>query len=137
MQTLGLSPSTPKPSNRLRELLWPVINDDVSALTAARNGMYVCFFVAVVTAVVALFTNPVGLLDAALFLMVGIGIRQLSRVAALTGLLLYAGYCVFFMLAGRDNNFYWGLLLVGGYAIGLAFVPRALWSLARRALGKT
>jgi hypothetical protein len=97
MQTLGLSPSTPKPSNRLRELLWPVINDDVSALTAARNGMYVCFFVAVVTAVVALFTNPVGLLDAALFLMVGIGIRQLSRVAALTGLLLYA-----MSLAARD-----------------------------------
>jgi len=89
MQTLGLSPSTPKPSNRLRDLLWPVIKDEVSALTAARNGMYVSFLVALVTGIVALFTNRLGLLDAALFLMVGIGIRQLSRVAAVTGLALY------------------------------------------------
>ena len=89
MQTFGLSSSTPKPSNRVRDLLWPVIKDEVSALTAARNGMYVSFLVALVTGVVALLTNPLGLLDAALFLMVGIGIRQLSRVAAVTGLVLY------------------------------------------------
>ena len=57
--------------------------------------------------------------------------------AGLTGLLLFTGYGVFFMLAGRDNNFYWGLMLVPSYAIGLAFVPRALWSLIRVSLGKT
>jgi len=89
MQTLGLSASTPKPSSRLRDLLWPVINDEISALTAARNGMYVALFVALITGIAALLTNRWGLVDAGLFLMVGIGIRQLSRVAAVAGLALY------------------------------------------------
>jgi hypothetical protein len=39
METLGLSPSTPKPTSRIRELFWPVIEDDVAAVTAARNAM--------------------------------------------------------------------------------------------------
>jgi hypothetical protein len=66
-----------------------------------------------------------------------LGWAEWRSPAGVTGLLLHAGYGVFFMLAGRDNNFYWGLMLVPTYAIGLAFVPRALWSLGRTALGKT
>ncbi|MEO6153522.1 MAG: hypothetical protein ABIT09_04930 [Croceibacterium sp.] len=56
--------------------------------------------------------------------------------AGLTGFLLHAGYLVLFMAAGRDNNFYWGLLLAPSLALGLAFAPRALLSLGRAALGK-
>ncbi len=90
MQILGLADSTPKPTSRARELFWPHIIDEVSAVTAARNAMYASFVVAVAT---VLLTGGVGWLDALLFLMIGVGIRQLSRVAAVTGLLLYvAGF---------------------------------------------
>ena len=57
--------------------------------------------------------------------------------AGLFGLLLHAGYGLFFMLAGRDNNFYWALVVIPTWFIGLAFVPAALASLGRAALGKT
>jgi hypothetical protein len=66
-----------------------------------------------------------------------IGWAEWRSPAGVTGLLMHLGYGVFFMLAGRDNNFYWGLMLVPSYAIGLAFLPRALWSLGKVALGKT
>lgn len=56
---------------------------------------------------------------------------DLGRTAAL----LYAGYGLAFMIAGRDNNFYWGAVIAPGMFAGLAFVPRALASLWRAASG--
>lgn len=47
--------------------------------------------------------------------------------------LLCAGYGLFFMIAGRDNNFYWALVVTPVWFVGLAFVPMALRSLWRRA----
>jgi signal peptidase I len=92
METLGLSPSTPKPTSRLRELFWPVIEDVVAAVTAARNAMYACLFIAATTAALGLMAGQ-GLwvlIDALLFAIAGIGIRQLSRAAALVAFLMYA-----------------------------------------------
>lgn len=53
--------------------------------------MYVCLFVSVVTFAVVLFgAVPVaGLLDAAIFLGCGFGVRQLSRPASIAALVLY------------------------------------------------
>jgi hypothetical protein len=54
--------------------------------------------------------------------------------AGLFGLLLFAGYGLLFMIAGRDNNFYWALVVTPCWFIGLAFVPRTvrtLWNSAR------
>ena len=51
----------------------------------------------------------------------------------LTGLLLSGGYALAFMIAGRDNNLYWGLLITPILFMGLAFVPTALPSLWRAA----
>lgn len=51
------------------------------------------------------------------------------------GTLLFAGYAVLFMIAGRDNNFYWALTVTPAYFMGLAFAPmalRSLWRAARR-----
>ena len=45
------------------------------------------------------------------------------------------GYGVFFMIAGRDNNFYWALVVVPVWFVGLAFLPMALRSLWLRATG--
>jgi hypothetical protein len=52
------------------------------------------------------------------------------------GTLLFLGYGAAFMIAGRDNNFYWGMVVTPTLFLGLAFAPRALLSLVRAALGK-
>lgn len=48
----------------------------------------------------------------------------------LFGALLFSGYGLFFMLFGRPENFYWGMLLAPAFILGLAFLPRALADLA-------
>lgn len=52
-----------------------------------------------------------------------------------TGLLLCLGYGVAFMIAGRDNNFYWALVVMPVWFVGFAFVPQALASLWNSARG--
>jgi hypothetical protein len=47
------------------------------------------------------------------------------------GALLYLGYGLAFMLAGRPDNFYWGAQIAPAMFIGLAFVPMALASLIK------
>ncbi len=55
--------------------------------------------------------------------------------AGLFGFLLFLGYGVFFMIAGRDNNFYWALMVTPAWFVGLAFMPQALASLWNSARG--
>lgn len=52
------------------------------------------------------------------------------------GALLYFGYGLAFMLAGRGDNFYWGAVVAPAMFIGLAFAPLALKSLVRAAVGR-
>ena len=54
----------------------------------------------------------------------------------LTGFLLYLGYGVMFMIAGRADNFYWGLMVVPAYFMGLVHLPRACASLWNSAKGR-
>lgn len=52
------------------------------------------------------------------------------------GAMLYAGYGALFMIAGRDDNYYWGMMVAPALLMGLAFVPlglRSLWAAARGA----
>ena len=56
--------------------------------------------------------------------------------AGRTASLLYLGYALAFMIAGRANNFYWGAVVAPAMFIGLAFVPMAARSLGRAALGR-
>ena len=49
--------------------------------------------------------------------------------------LLFVGYGVFFMLAGRENNFYWGLVVVPAWFVGLYWMPFALRDLVSSAQG--
>jgi len=75
-----------------------------------------------------------GWLAAPLVLLPLLGWAGWKSDAGLTGLLLFAGYGLAFMLAGRDDNFYWALVVTPCWFIGLAFVPRAvrsLWNSAR------
>ena len=47
--------------------------------------------------------------------------------------LLYLGYGLAFMIAGRGDNYYWGFMVAPAMFIGLAFVPTGLISLWRTA----
>lgn len=57
--------------------------------------------------------------------------RQIGDFATL----LYLGYGLAFMIAGRPDNFYWGAIVAPAMFAGLAFAPRALGSLWSRAKG--
>lgn len=48
----------------------------------------------------------------------------------LAATLMYVGYGLAFMLFGRANNFYWGLIVAPAFLVGLAFLPRAFSDLA-------
>ena len=56
-----------------------------------------------------------------------------KSAAGTFGTLLLLGYGLFFMVAGRPENWYWGALVTPVVFIGLAFVPLALRSAWRSA----
>ncbi|HZU63871.1 MAG TPA: hypothetical protein VFF98_09315 [Novosphingobium sp.] len=51
-----------------------------------------------------------------------------------TAALFAAGYALAFMIAGRDDNYYWGAMVAPSLFAGLAFAPMALRGLWRAAL---
>ncbi|MEO6389164.1 MAG: hypothetical protein ABIT16_03305 [Croceibacterium sp.] len=57
--------------------------------------------------------------------------------AAVTVSLLSIGYGVAFMFAGREDNFYWGMIVTPMLFAGIAFVPRLLAPLWNNALRST
>lgn len=75
-----------------------------------------------------------GWLAAPLALLPLLGWAAWKSQLGLTATLFQAGYGLLFMIAGRDNNFYWSLVTVPTWFVGLAFVPQALgalWHAAR------
>jgi len=54
-----------------------------------------------------------------------------KSATGLAATLMYSGYGFAFMLFGRANNFYWGLMVAPAFLLGLAFLPRAFSDLAR------
>ena len=51
--------------------------------------------------------------------------------------LLFLGYGLLFMIAGRNDNFYWGAVIAPAMMAGLAFAPMALGSLVKASFGET
>ena len=49
------------------------------------------------------------------------------------GTFLFLGYALAFALAGRENNFYWGMVIAPTLFLGFALAPRAIASLWRSA----
>ena len=70
-----------------------------------------------------------------LVLLMLLGWAGWKAPAGTTGTLLYGGYGLAFMIAGRDNNYYWGAMVAPAMFIGLAFLPMALRSLIAAARG--
>ena len=67
------------------------------------------------------------------FLMI-LGWAGWRSTAGAFATLLYLGYGLGFMLAGRDENFYWGAMVAPAMFVGLAFLPMAAGSLIKAAL---
>ena len=53
-----------------------------------------------------------------------------KSATGLTATLMFLGYGLAFMLFGRANNFYWGLMVAPVFLTGLAFLPRAFSDIA-------
>ena len=73
--------------------LWPDVDDVESARSASRQGMWAALVVAVVTGIVAAFQglglNWYAFVDVGMFLLIAWGIRRVSRMAAVAGLVLF------------------------------------------------
>ncbi|HEY6843774.1 MAG TPA: hypothetical protein VI391_06365 [Thermoanaerobaculia bacterium] len=78
---------------------WPDVSTLDEARKAARQGMWGAIFVAVVTAIVALAADKLGVqasfVDAAIFAVLAGGIAMNSRIAAVATLLLYIAETVY------------------------------------------
>ena len=72
-------------------------------------------------------------LGAPLMFLPLLGWAALKERIGLEALLLFAGYGLLFMIAGRENNFYWGLMVVPAWFVGLYWVPAALRDLVTSA----
>jgi hypothetical protein len=91
MQTLGLSDSTPRTESRWRALLWPTIRNEGDFDYITTQGLWICFTVAAVTVVfTAIAGSPLmGAFEGTFFFLAGIGVRQRSRIAAITAFCAY------------------------------------------------
>ncbi len=99
METLGLSKSTPKSTSRWKEFFIPDLSSAPNARSACEAASLACFIIAGVTAIFALFTSLLTLIDAALFGLIGMGLRKASRTAALAGFLLYVAEQIYTIVA--------------------------------------
>ncbi|MEN9718818.1 MAG: hypothetical protein RIQ99_1696 [Pseudomonadota bacterium] len=72
-----------------------------------------------------------------LVLLMVLGWAGWRSSAGAAATLLFLGYGLALMIAGRPNNFYWGAVIAPAMFIGLAFAPRALASLWASARGQT
>lgn len=65
--------------------LWPTIPDRETARKFAHVGAYISGFVSIIGVIVA----PATFWDSIVFMAIALGLRQMSRIAAVAGLVLY------------------------------------------------
>jgi len=56
--------------------------------------------------------------------------------AGVFSVLLWTGYAVMIGAFSRPDTFYWGAIMLPGYFVGFALLPRAFWQLSQAMLGK-
>jgi len=125
MQTLGLSESTPKTEERLKNLFWPSIRNEVDVDYLGRQGYWICFGVAVVTLAFNLFTGSVwgGIFESTFFFLGGVGVRARSRFAAIA---VFCAYLLSALLLQRLTGQGFGILRIIFLALLLANI-RGTW----------
>lgn len=89
MQNLGLSDSTPRSDGWLKSLFWPTIASDVDVDYVTTQGFWVCLATGFFSLLLITGAGALAAVYAfALFLLGACGVRQRSRFAAVTLLVL-------------------------------------------------
>jgi hypothetical protein len=70
-----------------------------------------------------------GFLAGPLIVLAMLGWAAWKSPAGQFGFLLYAGYGLLFMIAGRPDTYYWGVMVAPAIMVGLAFAPSGLRAL--------
>lgn len=91
MQTLGLSDSMPRSEGRLKSLFWPSIRSASDVDYLGAQGYWVCAIVAALSLAVSVFAQRplLGIFVFLVFFLGGAGVRERSRYAAGSVLLIY------------------------------------------------
>jgi len=125
MQTLGLSPSTPRSEGRLRALFWPTIRNEADFDYITQQGFWVCAVVAFLTLLVSGLTGllALGAFEALFFFLAGMGVRERSRTA---GVAAFAAYLLSALVMQRFQGNGFGVVRIILLALLLANI-RGLW----------
>lgn len=127
MQTLGLGGPEERSESRLESLFWPAVKSDIDVNYLTSRGFWLCFILAVITLASSLFSGAyAGVFDAVFFWLGGTGVRQRSRVAAVSVFAVYFLVTVnilrFGVAAGGSGS------VVRVFACALLFANvRAVW----------
>lgn len=103
---------------------WPTIKDKETATIVAKNASYFVFFIAFLTAIFSIFqlfgASTLGLIDAALFCIIGFGLYKLSRIAAVAGLSIYLLGKVYALITYLAiPQAFWVILILLAYINGI------------------
>lgn len=125
MQTLGLSDSTPRSEGRWKALLWPSIRNETDLDYITRQGFWVCCGVGMVSLWSGALTGQKlgAVLAFGFYVLSGIGVRQLSRVAAVS---VFAVYLLGVLVAQRATGMGFGIVSIIILAL-LAANVRGIW----------
>ena len=87
MQTLGLSSESKRSDGWVKSLFWPSVDNAWDVDYLGQQGMWICTLVAVSTLVLSIASGNivvifVGILSALFYLLGGMGVRQVSLMAA-------------------------------------------------------
>ncbi len=82
---------TPPSTGSIQAIFWANLKDEAEVNDAARFGYYACLFICLITFLAMLIggTLLAALVDIFFFFMAGLGIRQLSRLAAVSAIGLF------------------------------------------------
>ncbi len=129
MQTLGLSDSTPRTESRWRALLWPTIHNEGDFDYVTTQGFWICSIVAALTLALSAFNGSLalGAFDSAFFFLAGIGVRQRSRVAAISA---FSSYLLSALVLQRFTGNGFGIVRIIFLALLFANI-RGNWLSAR------
>jgi hypothetical protein len=135
MQTLGLTP-TRRTDGRIKSLFWPTVGNDVDVDYLTAQGFWVCFLVATITLAASILSGTylAGGVESLFYYLGGIGVRQRSRVAAVS---IFVAYTLAGFVLARYSAGSFGIGRVIFMALLLANV-RAVWLAANwRRIGET
>ena len=102
MDTLGLAPV--RAAQRWpQRIFWNALEDLADAQDAARHGYFACLLICVSTLLIMMLDGSFlgGLLDVVFYGMAGLGIRQLSRLAAVAAFLFFLVERAVALMAGH------------------------------------